>query len=122
MYIYPLAVVLTIFFHVTLENVKYYYDFLWSFSVWLEAFAIAPQLFIVYKKKEVEVITGSYMACLGVYKFFYVLNWIYMYIDKQSFVKIKFIAGIIQLALYFDFLYYYFISGKVTANRIKLPV
>ncbi len=62
------------------------------------------------------------MACLGCYKVFYVMSWIYQLLQNQNLVWIKFVAGIIQIAIYFDFLYYYFVSAKVTANTIKLPV
>ena len=120
--IYPIVIVLTIFFHVSIIKTKYFYDYFWSFSVWLEAFAIIPQLYIVYKKREVEIITGSYMACLGIYKVFYIMSWIYMYFDKHNLILIKFIAGVIQIAIYFDYLYFYFVSAKVSSNRIKLPV
>ena len=30
---------------------------------------------MVRKDKEVENITGHFMACLGFYRFFYILNW-----------------------------------------------
>lgn len=121
-FIYPLAFLLTVFFHVTMTKAVFYYDYLWSFSVWLEALAIVPQLYIVYKKREVEVITGSYMACLGIYKLFYIMNWIYQYVDNHALVWIKFVAGLIQIGIYFDYLYYYFVSAKVSGSRIKLPV
>ncbi len=62
------------------------------------------------------------MACLGCYKVFYVMSWVYQLLMNQNLVWIKFVAGIIQIAIYFDFLYYYFVSAKVSANVIKLPV
>ena len=51
------------------------FELSWSFSIWLEAFAILPQLFMVQKIKEVENITGSYMFTLGLYRVFYILSW-----------------------------------------------
>ena len=86
------------------------------------AVAIVPQLFIVYKKREVEIITGSYMAALGCYKVFYVMSWIYQLLNNHPMIWIKFIAGGIQIAIYLDYLYYYFVSAKVSANTIQLPV
>jgi ER lumen protein retaining receptor len=53
LYIYPVALLLTVVFHLSLRQQHYYYEYLWSFSVWLEAFTIVPQLYIVYKKREV---------------------------------------------------------------------
>ena len=60
-----------------------------------------------------EVITGTYMASLGCYKGFYILNWIYKIIQGKNLVWFKLIAGLIQFGIYCDFLYYYFISAKV---------
>ena len=34
----------------------------------------------------------------------------------------KFFAGIIQIGIYLDFLYYYFVSAKVNGMTIKMPV
>ena len=121
LFIYPAALVLTILFHINGKKHQWF-DYCWSFSVWLEALAIIPQLYIVYKKREVEIITGSYMACLGCYKVFYVMSWIYQWINNTPLLMVKVVAGIIQITLYLDFLYYYFISAKVSANTIKLPV
>jgi len=47
----------------------------WSFSIWLEALAIIPQLRMVTKLNEVENLTGHYIAALGLYRFFYILSW-----------------------------------------------
>lgn len=62
------------------------------------------------------------MACLGCYKLFYVLNWIYLLLNDEKLIWMKFIAGIIQVAIYLDFLYYYFIAAKVTNNSIKMEI
>ena len=48
---------------------------IWSYSIWLEAFAIYPQLYMLQKIKEIENITSHYMACLGLYRFIYILKW-----------------------------------------------
>lgn len=62
------------------------------------------------------------MACLGIYKIFYVISWIYQYLMNSNLIWIKFAAGAIQIAIYFDYLYFYFVSAKVSANTIQLPV
>jgi ER lumen protein retaining receptor len=120
--IYLPALILTVLFHISSSQEHYYFEYFWSFSIWLEALAIIPQLYIVYKQKRVEVITGTYMACLGCYKLFYVLNWIYLLLNEEKLIWMKFVAGVIQVAIYFDFLYYYFIAAKVTNNSIKLQI
>ena len=120
-FIYPGALVVTILFHLS-GGYYEYFEYFWSFSIWLEAVAIIPQLLVVYKKKEVEMITGTYMACLGLYRFFYVINWIFIYLEGENLLWIKLVAGIIQTGLYIDFLYYYYISAKNTSESVKLPV
>ena len=121
LYIYPSALILTILFHM---NSNYYktFEYFWSFSIWLEAFAIIPQLYIIYKKKEVEIVTGTYMACLGLYRFFYIINWIYQYTIGIHLTGIKIFAAIIQTIIYGDFLYYYLKSVKSQSTNIILPV
>ena len=52
------------------------FEMSWSYSIWLEALAIYPQLHMIMKIKEVENITSNYMACLGLYRAFYILNWL----------------------------------------------
>ena len=42
MYIYPLVLILTIVFHLSSSATHYYFEYFWSFSIWLEAFAIIP--------------------------------------------------------------------------------
>lgn len=122
LFLYPVVLLVTVLFHVGNPSSYLTHEYFWSFSVWLESVAIVPQLYIVYKKREVEIITGSYMACLGCYKIFYVISWIYLYLQNANLIWIKFIAGGIQIAIYFDYLYFYFVSAKVSANTIQLPV
>lgn len=114
LFIYPVVCLLTLLFHTTSSAPPSIWSILWTFSVWLEAFAIVPQLYIVYKKREVEVITGTYMAALGCYKGFYILNWIYKIVQGKPQIWFKLVAGVIQFGIFCDFLYYYFISAKVS--------
>jgi hypothetical protein len=52
---------------------------MWSFSIWLEAVAIFPQLFVLQRTGEAETITTHYLAALGIYRGLYIPNWIYRY-------------------------------------------
>lgn len=52
-------------------------EILWSFSIFLEAVAILPQLFMLQRTGEAETITTHYLAALGAYRAFYIPNWIY---------------------------------------------
>jgi ER lumen protein retaining receptor len=52
-------------------------EILWAFSIYLEAVAIFPQLFMLQRTGEAETITTHYIAALGAYRALYVPNWIY---------------------------------------------
>lgn len=81
---------------------------LWTFSIYLEAVAILPQLFLLQRTGEVENLTSDYIFCLGAYRALYILNWIYRYFTEEGYTQwIVWIAGVIQTAIYCDFFYYY---------------
>ena len=52
-------------------------EILWSFSIFIEAVAILPQLFMLQRTGEAETITTHYLAALGAYRALYLPNWIY---------------------------------------------
>ncbi len=70
-YVYLAALLMAVIIHKSLNPL----DFLWSFSIWLEAFAILPQLFMINKLKDIENITAHYILFLGLYRIFYVFHW-----------------------------------------------
>ena len=51
------------------------WTFAWSFSIWLEAIAFIPQIVMLHQMRVVENLTSHYVAALGLYRFFYILNW-----------------------------------------------
>ena len=55
-------------------------EVLWSFSIFLEAVAILPQMFLLQRIGEAETITTHYIFALGAYRALYLLNWIYRYV------------------------------------------
>lgn len=71
LYIYLGSLFMAVIIHKSLNPI----DFIWSFSVWLEAFAILPQLLMINKLKDVENITAHYILFLGLYRIFYVFHW-----------------------------------------------
>jgi len=91
---------------------------LWAYSIFLEAVAILPQMFLLQRLGEAETITTHYIFALGAYRALYILNWIYRYVSscvaanaslifepKHHFDYIAFVAGLIQTGLYGDFFY-----------------
>eukprot|EP00249_Psilotum_nudum_P002952 c16251_g1_i1 orf=596-1243(+) len=96
-------------------------EVLWTFSIYLEAVAIIPQLVLLQRTKNVDNLTGNYVFFLGAYRGLYILNWIYRYLTENHYRHwITWISGLVQTALYADFFYYYIKSWK-NNERLHLP-
>ncbi|KAJ4728473.1 ER lumen protein-retaining receptor [Melia azedarach] len=96
-------------------------EVMWTFSVYLEAVAILPQLVLLQRTRNIDNLTGQYVFLLGAYRGLYILNWIYRYFTEPGYVHwIPWISGLIQTLLYGDFFYYYFDSWK-NNKRLQLP-
>lgn len=114
-----LALVINEFFSFT--------EILWTFSIYLEAVAIIPQLVVVQSHARqqggfVEQLTSDYVFTLGGYRALYLVNWIYRYLTEDDYRNwIVWIAGVVQTAIYCDFFYYYAIA-KVKGTRMALPI
>ncbi|KAG8736457.1 endoplasmic reticulum retention protein, partial [Ceratobasidium sp. 414] len=94
-------------------------EVLWAFSIYLEAVAIFPQLFMLQRTGEAETITTHYIAALGAYRALYVPNWIYRYWTEGNVDPIAVIAGLVQTGLYLDFFYVYFTRREIRAPGLK---
>eukprot|EP00475_Leptophrys_vorax_P019883 TRINITY_DN27223_c0_g1_i1.p1 TRINITY_DN27223_c0_g1~~TRINITY_DN27223_c0_g1_i1.p1 ORF type:complete len:217 (-),score=22.42 TRINITY_DN27223_c0_g1_i1:205-855(-) len=96
-------------------------EVLWTFSIYLEAVAILPQLVLLQRTKNIDNLTGNYVFFLGAYRGLYILNWIYRYLTEHNYRQwIVWVSGLVQTALYADFFYYYIISWK-NNQRLSLP-
>jgi len=93
-------------------------EIFWTFSIYLEALAIMPQLFMLSKTGEAETITTHYLFFLGLYRALYIFNWAYRYVVEDHLDLIAVIAGCVQTVLYCDFFYLY--VKKVIYDRKKL--
>lgn len=68
-----------------------------------------------------DVLTWHYVFCMGMYRAFYLLNWVWRYMTQEGYSDwIVWVAGIIQTVLYLDFFYYY-IKCKIDGKRMALP-
>lgn len=91
-----------------MSYMHYFFEICWAFSIYLEAIAIFPQLVLLTREGEIENITSHYIATLGAYRAFYLLNWIYRLCTEPHYrAWIPWIAGIVQTGLYADFFYHY---------------
>ena len=78
------------------------FEMVWAFSIYLEAVAILPQLFLLQKQGEVENLTSHYVAALGAYRALYLINWIFRYFTEEDYLqRIVWVAGVVQVRLFF---------------------
>ncbi|RCK58944.1 ER lumen protein-retaining receptor [Candida viswanathii] len=96
-------------------------EVVWSFSLWLEAVAIIPQLYILQKTGEAENITTHYIFALGIYRALYIPNWIYRYFAEGHFDFVSVLSGLLQTAVYSDFFYIYY-TKVMKGKKFELPV
>mmetsp|Transcript_38313 Transcript_38313/g.90621 ORF Transcript_38313/g.90621 Transcript_38313/m.90621 type:complete len:228 (-) Transcript_38313:81-764(-) len=97
------------------------FEILWAFSIYLEAVAILPQLFMLQKTKEGEAFTLLYIFCVGAYRGLYLINWIYRYFTEPHYWQpLVWTAGVVQTLLYADFFYYYIVAVK-EGSKFQLP-
>lgn len=96
------------------------FELLWTFSIYLEAVAILPQLVLLQRTQNIDNLTGNYVFLLGMYRGLYILNWIYRFFTEPKYSQpIVWVSGVIQTALYADFFYYY---AKSWLNNKKLSL
>jgi ER lumen protein retaining receptor len=96
-------------------------EILWTTSIFLESVAIVPQLVLLQQIREVENLSADFVGCLGLYRAFYILNWVYRYFADDYVNWVGWIGGFVQTALYADFLYYY-AKSKWFGGKLVLPV
>ncbi|MFQ6667193.1 hypothetical protein Gotur_033294 [Gossypium turneri] len=59
---------------------------MWTFSLYLEAVAILPQLVLLQRTRNIDNLTGQYVFLLGAYRGLYILNWVYRYLTEPHYV------------------------------------
>ena len=84
----------------------------WSFSLWLESVAVFPQISIIAQTNGIFTYTAHYLASLGIYRFFYILLWIYRYASDEKIYLVSVCSGVLQVLLYADFFYLYIKNVK----------
>lgn len=98
-----------------------FFEIFWTFSLYLEAVAILPQLVLLQRFSNIDNLTGTYVFLLGAYRGLYLFNWVYRFFTESHRVRwIPWLSGLIQTAIYADFFYYYIKSWK-NREALKLP-
>jgi len=91
-------------------------DLIWSFSIWLEAVAIVPQLHMLIQNQQIENLTAHYIGTLGLYRLLYLFNWVYRYSFEDHFCWTSVCAGSLQAAIFGYFLHHYL---KIADQKIE---
>ena len=92
-----------------------------SYSLWLEPFAIIPQILFFSRSRKTDVLGKDYLVLLSIYRLFYLLNWIYKAVTETGSTPMNvWITGILQTVIYADFIYVY-VKAKVTGSEFELP-
>eukprot|EP00197_Chlamydomonas_leiostraca_P012206 CAMPEP_0202868522 /NCGR_PEP_ID=MMETSP1391-20130828/10925_1 /ASSEMBLY_ACC=CAM_ASM_000867 /TAXON_ID=1034604 /ORGANISM="Chlamydomonas leiostraca, Strain SAG 11-49" /LENGTH=190 /DNA_ID=CAMNT_0049548703 /DNA_START=148 /DNA_END=720 /DNA_ORIENTATION=- len=104
-----------------LNNERTVMEVLWTFSIYLEAVAILPQLVLLQRTQNIDNLTGNYVFLLGTYRGLYILNWIYRYMTEPGYRQwLVWISGIVQTIIYCDFFWYYIKSWR-NNEKLALP-
>lgn len=102
-------------------------EVLWTWSIYLEAVAIVPQLIVIHAHAKdtggfVDTLNAHYVFALGGYRALYLLNWIWRLFTEPEYSSwIVWVAGMVQTIIYADFFWYY-IKARLEGTRMTLPL
>lgn len=104
---------------VLLTNEYSMLEVLWTFSEFVEGFAMVPQYIFCYRSGPRDWGQSLYVISLGGYRVFYALNWIYKKIQMPHYSDIQsWIGGIIEILFFIDFLNYRFTSNSMLRTMV----
>jgi len=95
-------------------------EVLWTFSEFIEGFAMVPQYIFCYRERlGRDWGTSLYVISLGGYRVFYALNWIYKKIQMPHYSDIQsWIGGIIEIMFFLDFLNFRFTGNSMLRSMV----
>jgi len=97
-------------------------EVLWTFSEFIEGFAMVPQYIFCYRSVSRHWGQSMYVISMGGYRVFYVLNWIYKKMQMPNYNDIQsWIGGIIEILFFLDFLSFRF-TGYSMLRKMSLSV
>merc|ERR1712048_894882 len=98
-------------------------EILWSFSQFLEGFAMVPQYIFCYRDRGASDIGVTlYVISLGGYRLFYIANWIYKRLQMPHYSDMhSWSGGIIKILFFFDYLLSR-VSGFSLLSKLVLKV
>jgi len=95
-------------------------EVLWTFSEFIEGFAMVPQYIFCYRERVGrDWATSLYVVSLGGYRVFYALNWIYKKIQMPHYSDIQsWLGGIIEIMFFIDFLNFRFTGNSMLRSMV----
>jgi ER lumen protein retaining receptor len=95
-------------------------EILWTFSEFVEGFAMVPQYVFCYREKgKRDWGAGLYVICIGSYRVFYALNWIYKKLQMPQYSDIQsWLGGVIEILFFVDFLNYRFTGNSMLRSMV----
>merc|ERR1719401_3411315 len=95
-------------------------EVLWTFSEFVEGFAMVPQYIFCYREQRgKDWGTSLYVISLGGYRVFYAFNWIYKKIQMPHYSDVQsWIGGIIEIIFFIDFLNYRFTGNSFLRSMV----
>jgi len=95
-------------------------EILWTFSEFVEGFAMVPQYIFCYRARGLNDWGASlYVMCLGGYRVFYAFNWIYKKIQMPHYSDVQsWLGGVIEILFFVDFLNYRFTGNSMLRSMV----
>lgn len=98
-------------------------EFLWIFSMYLEAVAMLPQYIYCYRDPENSCpLVSSYVLTMGGYRMVFGLSWAYHYLVMPYYLDVSsLISGILGIVFFCDYLLFK-VANKSTLSHICISV
>lgn len=97
------------------------FEVLWTFSIVLESVAILPQISHLTKVPTLPALPLSHLVALGLYRFFYVVNWVYRIGTDGVWDFTAFFFGVIQTVIWIDFLWVWYNRKQIRLTDAATP-
>lgn len=94
-----LSILLALLVNDTFEQIEVF----WTFSNYLEAVAVIPQIWFVIKAQKIREFLLGYYTLLFIYKALYICHWIDLYEFNGYYDLIAACSAVVQLFLYIYF-------------------
>jgi hypothetical protein len=107
-FIAVVSAVLSYFFFPGNEEQSYDIQMFVSMNIFVEAAGFLPQIYAVNKKKDSNIFSSFYVACLSISRVARLLFWFKMYMEDDSGFLYLIVADVLNLIMVWGFVYSFF--------------